>query len=132
MRRWTTCAIHIGPSQNFYMIRLQEVGDLFPIIQTRSDEFTNGNEQDEFFEKDDDDDNPDNQFDPGDSVNIKLFGISERYYNFITLLVEQYDSAGNPFATTPAEIRGNCVNLTNSENGKIIEHRKWFYKVRLI
>jgi hypothetical protein len=101
---------------NFYMIRLQEVGDLFPIIETRSDEFTNGNVQDEFFEKDDDDDIPDNQFDPGDSVNIKLFGISERYYNFITLLIEQYDSAGNPFATTPAEIRGNCVNLTNSEN----------------
>jgi hypothetical protein len=101
---------------NFYMIRMQEDGDLFPIIETRSDEFTNGNVQDEFFEKDDDDDNPDNQFDPGDSVNIKLFGISERYYNYITLLVEQYDAAGNPFATVPAEIRGNCINLTNSEN----------------
>lgn len=101
---------------NHYMIRLQEVGDLFPIIETRSDEFTNGNVQDEFFEKDEDDDNPNNQFDPGDSVNIKLFGISERYYNFITLLIEQYDSAGNPFATTPAEIRGNCINLTNADN----------------
>jgi hypothetical protein len=101
---------------NHYMIRLQEVGDLFPIIETRSDEFTNGNVQDEFFEKDEDDDNPDNQFDPGDSVNIKLFGISERYYNFITLLIEQYDSAGNPFATTPAEIRGNCINVTNADN----------------
>ena len=101
---------------NHYMIRLQEVGDLFPIIETRSDEFTNGNVQDEFFEKDEDDDNPDNQFDPGDSVNIKLFGISERYYNFITLLIEQYDSAGNPFATTPAEIRGNCINVTNEDN----------------
>ncbi|MEM6721512.1 MAG: DUF4249 family protein [Bacteroidota bacterium] len=101
---------------NYYMIRLQEVGDLFPIIETRSDEFTNGNVQDEFFEKDDDDDDPDNQFDPGDAVNIKLFGISERYYNYITLLVEQYDSAGNPFATTPAEIRGNCINLTNTDN----------------
>ncbi|PTX60470.1 uncharacterized protein DUF4249 [Kordia periserrulae] len=101
---------------NYYMIRLQEVGDLFPIIETRSDEFTNGNVQDEFFEKDEDDDNPDNQFDPGDSVNIKLFGISERYYNFITLLIEQYDSAGNPFATTPAEIRGNCINVTNEDN----------------
>jgi len=101
---------------DFYMIRLQEVGDLFPIIETRSDEFTNGNVQDEFFEKDDDDDNPDNQFDPGDSVNIKLFGISERYYNYITLLVEQYDSSGNPFAATPAEIRGNCINITNADN----------------
>ncbi|MEM6684921.1 MAG: DUF4249 domain-containing protein [Bacteroidota bacterium] len=101
---------------NYYMIRLQEVGDLFPIIETRSDEFTNGNVQDEFFEKDDDDDFPDNQFDPGDSVNIKLFGISERYYNYITLLIEQYDSAGNPFATTPAEIRGNCINVTNTDN----------------
>ncbi|MFK7747204.1 MAG: DUF4249 domain-containing protein [Kordia sp.] len=101
---------------NFYMIRLQEVGDLFPIIETRSDEFTNGNVQDEFFEKDDDEDDPENQFDPGDEVNIKLFGVSERYYNFISLLIEQYDSAGNPFASTPAEIRGNCINLSNEAN----------------
>lgn len=101
---------------NHYMTRLQEVGDLFPSIETRSDEFTNGNVQDEFFEKDDDPDDPTEQFNPGDEVNIKLYGISEQYYNFITLLIEQYDSAGNPFASTPAEIRGNCVNVTNESN----------------
>lgn len=105
-----------APFGDYYMIRMQEVGDLFPIIETRSDEFTNGNVQEEFFEKEEDDDDPTNQFDPGDEVNIKLYGISERYYNFITLLIEQYGSAGNPFATVPAEIRGNCVNETNEAN----------------
>ena len=101
---------------NHYMTRIQEVGDLFPFIGTRSDEFTNGNVQDEFFEKSDDPDDATEQYNPGDEVNIKLYGISEQYYNYITLLIEQYDSAGNPFASTPAEIRGNCVNITTEAN----------------
>ena len=101
---------------NYYMIRLLEAGDIFPMIDTRSDEFTNGNVQEEFFEKEDDDEDPNEQFNPGDSVRIQLFGISASYYNYISLLIEQYNTAGNPFATTPAEIRGNCINLANENN----------------
>lgn len=102
--------------ENFYLIRIIEEGDLFAELETQSDEFTNGNVQEEFFEKDRDDEDETEEYNPGDTVNIKLYGISQRYYNFISLLIEQYDSGGDPFSVTPAEIRGNCVNETNEAN----------------
>ncbi|EDP96842.1 DUF4249 domain-containing protein [Kordia algicida OT-1] len=102
--------------ENFYMVRIKEDTDLFAELETQSDEFTNGNVQEEFFEKERDDEDPEAEYNPGDTVNIRLFGISERYYNFISLLIEQYDSGGDPFSVTPAEIRGNCVNQTNEAN----------------
>ncbi|QHI37502.1 hypothetical protein IMCC3317_28810 [Kordia antarctica] len=101
---------------NYYMFRIKEESDLFASLEAQSDEFTNGNEQEEFFEKGRDDENELEEFNPGDIVNIKLYGISQRYYNYISLLSEQYDSAGNPFASIPAEIKGNCVNVTDESN----------------
>jgi hypothetical protein len=103
--------------ENFYFIKFYEEGDLFPTLEYESDEFSNGNEMDEFFENDkEDDDGNSTEFLPGDIVDISLYGVSERYYNFLQLLIEQYDSAGDPFSSIPAEIRGNCVNTTNSDN----------------
>ncbi len=99
--------------ENYYLIRFIEEGDLFPVLETESDEFSNGNEMDEFFEKDKDEDDDQKQLNPGDTVTITLYGISERYYNYIDLLIEQYDSGGDPFSSTPAEIKGNCINETN-------------------
>ncbi len=102
--------------ENYYLIRFIEEGDQFPTIETDSDEFTNGNLVDEFFEKDGDEGTQEEEFAPGDTVEISLFGISERYYNYITLLIEQYDSGGDPFSATPARVRGNCINTTNPDN----------------
>lgn len=102
--------------ENYYMIRAKEEGDLFPEIGTQSDEFSNGNTQEEFFEKERDNDDATKEYNPGDVVNIKLYGISKRYYNYISLLIEQYESAGNPFSAIPAEVRGNCINQTNEAN----------------
>ena len=99
--------------ENYYLIRFIEEGDLFPVLETESDEFSNGNEMDEFFEKDKDEDDDQKELNPGDNVTITLYGISERYYNYIDLLIEQYDSGGDPFSSTPAEIKGNCINETN-------------------
>ena len=102
--------------ENFYFVKFIEEGDLFPILEDESDEFSNGNEMDEFFEKDREDDDDQEEFNPGDVVDISLYGISERYYNYIQLLIEQYDSGGDPFSSTPAEIRGNCINITSPDN----------------
>lgn len=103
--------------ENFYFTKFFEEGELFPSLEDESDEFTNGNEMDEFFEneEEDEDGNP-TEFMPGDEVTISLYGVSERYYNYLQLLIEQYDSGGDPFSATPSEIRGNCINTTNSDN----------------
>ncbi|MAB48714.1 MAG: hypothetical protein CMC76_03870 [Flavobacteriaceae bacterium] len=101
--------------ENYYLIRYYEDGDLFPYFEDISDEFVNGNEIHDFFEKDDDEDNGEAAFQPGDVVDIELYGISEQYYNYMRLLIEQYYSGGDPFSSNSALIRGNCINPTNPE-----------------
>jgi hypothetical protein len=101
---------------NFYLFSFYEQGDLFANLEDLSDEFLNGNEIHNFFEKDEDEDNNQAPFQAGDVVDIQLFAISERYYNFTRLLIEQYYGGGDPFSSTAAELRGNCINQTNDEN----------------
>ncbi|WP_335972978.1 DUF4249 family protein [Gaetbulibacter jejuensis] len=102
--------------ENFYLIKYDVEGDLFPYLEDVSDEFTDGNEIHDFLEKDDDEDSEETPFEAGDVVNISLYGISEQYHNFIRLLIEQHGSQGDPFSSTAALIRGNCINPTNPDN----------------
>lgn len=102
--------------ENYYLFKYIESDDLFATLESQSDEFVNGNELKETFEKESDSDDDQKEFNPGDEVVITLLGISERYYNYISLLIDQYDGGGDPFSSTPAEIKGNCINETNANN----------------
>ncbi len=102
--------------KNFYLLAFKEEGDLFPVLEDFPDEFVNGNELNEFFEKDKDEDSDDGDFKPGDTVSISLYGVSEQYDNYISLLIEQYDSGGDPFSAIPGELKGNCINITTPKN----------------
>ncbi len=102
--------------ENFYFFRFEEEGDLFPELLAIPDEFTDGNRLDVFFEKEEDEDEGIEEFVAGDIVNIKFYGISEQYFNYVDLLIEQFEGGGNPFGTVPASLKGNCINLTNPEN----------------
>ncbi len=101
--------------ENHYLIKYDVEGDVFPYLEDVSDEFTDGNEIYDFLEKEDDDNSDETPFEAGDVVHISLYGISEQYYNFIRLLIEQHSSQGDPFSSTAAQIRGNCINPTNPE-----------------
>lgn len=52
----------------------------------------------------------------GDEVTFKLYGISKRYYNYMNKILLASGGDDRPFPTTPAAVRGNIVNQTNSEN----------------
>lgn len=101
---------------NFYFFRLQEQGDLLPELLNITDEFTNGNRMTVFYEKTEDEDINQQEFMIGDVVNIEFYGVSKQYTNYIGLLIEQYESVGDPFSTEPAALRGNCTNATNPDN----------------
>ncbi|OUR91161.1 hypothetical protein A9Q87_11875 [Flavobacteriales bacterium 34_180_T64] len=101
---------------NFYLFRLQEQGDLLVELFDVSDEFTDGNQIKVFYEKEDDEDIDQEEFEAGDVVSIDFHGISEPYYNYIRLLIEQYGSVGDPFSATPVALRGNCTNTSDSDN----------------
>lgn len=100
---------------NFYLSKFQRRGDPFQTLFDVKDEFTDGNKMSIFYEKLEDEDAGEMEFVPGDIVDISLLGLSEPYYNYIKLLIEQSQSGG-PFSTIPAEIKGNCINQSKPEN----------------
>ncbi len=102
--------------KNFYLIKFQRRGDLLPTLFDMKDEFTDGNLMTIFYEKLEDEDSGETEFQPGDVVDISLLGVSEQYYNYISLLIEQSGGVGGPFSTIPAEIKGNCFNITAPDN----------------
>jgi hypothetical protein len=99
--------------ENYYLVKFQEDVDLLPTFIVLKDEFTNGNEMTIFFENDDDDNDSDS-LNTGDIVNVELIGISKQYYNYMSLLLDQTEGQG-PFATTPAPVNGNCINVSNPD-----------------
>ena len=102
--------------ENFYLFRFEELGDILPQLLAIPDEFTNGNRMKVFFEKIDDEDTDEEAFVSGDVANMSFYGISKQYYNYMDLLIDQYENSQNPFGTVPASIKGNCVNITVPEH----------------
>ena len=100
---------------NYYLIKFHEEGDLLVKLFDVDDEFVDGNEMKFFIEKLDDEDTGEEEFIAGDIVHLNLYGISEAYYNYIRILIEQTE-AGDIFSTIPVAIKGNCINPANPEN----------------
>lgn len=101
---------------NGYLFRFQKEGELLPDLEVGDDEFVNGNQIDWWYELEDDEDTEEIEaFAPGDVVSIKMYGISEAYNNYISILIDQIGGA-ELFDSTPVSVKGNCINQTNSEN----------------
>lgn len=95
---------------NFYLIRYDT--DLLPYADynVQDDEFFQGNEMFDFIDHED--------FKAGDVVGLNLYGISERYYNYMSIVISMVEggAGSGPFQTPPVNVRGNLVNQTNSKN----------------
>ena len=80
-----------------------------PELDVYDDEFSNGNQIFAFYSDED--------LETGNEVIINNYGISEQFYEYMNLLLQQIaDSGGGPFQTQPATVRGNCINTTNPDN----------------
>ena len=91
---------------NYYLTDYKS--DLFfsPEYASSSDEFVNGNEINEKF--------GDTDLKTGEIVEVTHRGISKNFYNYMNLILEAASS--NPFGAVPANIRGNIINTTDSDN----------------
>jgi Domain of unknown function (DUF4249) len=95
--------------ENYYFFEFINNESSVVDLEAYEDEFTNGNEIFGFYSKE--------GLNVGDEIVIRNYGVSERFFQFIFLLLQQKsDEAGGPFETQPASIRGNCVNKTNPNN----------------
>jgi len=95
--------------ENYYFFEFDSSVPEIPILEVYNDEFTNGNQIFGYYTEED--------LDSNDVVTIRNYGVSERFYNFMFIILQQNsEEGGGPFETQPATVRGNCVNATNSEN----------------
>lgn len=98
-----------GLENNFYLNKFESSVLPYPDYDVLKDEFFQGNEMFGLFSHED--------LEAGNLVNISLLGISERYYNYMNILIGISEGgSGGPFQTTPATVRGNIVNQTNATN----------------
>ncbi len=95
--------------ENYYFFEFRNNFQTVPTIEVYEDRFTNGNQTFAFYSDED--------LVSGHQLTINNFGVSEQFYQFMFLLVQQTgQDAGGPFQTQPATVRGNCVNITNPDN----------------
>lgn len=95
--------------ENYYFFEF--LNDVVPVpsLDVNDDEFSDGNQIFGFYSEDD--------LSAGDVVTIRNYGVSERFYEFMFVLLQQNPSeGGSPFETQPATVRGNCQNITNPDN----------------
>lgn len=93
---------------NYYLHQIITPRVAYPEFEIEDDEDSQGNLIPEFFSHED--------LKPGDAVNIRLYGISKKYYDYFNKLLLASGNSGSPFPTTPTAVKGNIVNQTNSQN----------------
>lgn len=99
-----------GATDDFYMVRFDTETLPYPDYDVIEDEFFQGNEMFDFIWDED--------FEAGQEVGIRLYGISQKYFNYMNILISiaEGGAGGGPFQTPPVTVRGNVVNTTNESN----------------
>ena len=95
---------------NFYFYEfINDDISMLPSLEVYDDEFTDGNQIFAFYSDED--------LETGQELIIRNYGVSNRFYDFMFILLQQNsEGGGGPFETQPATVRGNCANQTNPEN----------------
>lgn len=99
-----------GAEENFYVARIDTDIYPFPHYGALKDEFEQGNKMTLILSDED--------FKTGVPVGVQLYGVSERYYNFMMILISVTEggTGSGPFMTPPVNARGNIINQTNENN----------------
>jgi len=94
-------------TNDFYLFRWKPNFKAIPSYSISEDEFYQGNQIFGLYISED--------FKPGDKIDITIYGISERYYNYMNKLISIVETGG-PFQSPPSKVLGNIVNTTNKDN----------------
>jgi len=95
-----------GATDDFYLFRYKTNFDIIPSYEASEDEFYQGNQFFGLYINED--------IKAGDNLDINIYGISQRYYDYMLKIISIAGGAGgSPFQTPPATVRGNIFNSTN-------------------
>lgn len=97
-----------GNEENYYLHRILSPASVFPDYKAEDDEKSQGNLMQESFSDED--------LKAGDMINIRLYGISRRYYDYFRKLLAASGAGNGPFQAIPGSVRGNVINQTHFEN----------------
>lgn len=97
-----------GNEENHYLHRIISPVSVFPAYKAKDNQNSQGNLMQEYFS--------DKDLKAGDVINIRLYGISKRYYDYFRKLLAASGSGNGPFQTIPGAVRGNIVNQTHFAN----------------
>lgn len=97
-----------GNEENYYLHRVLSPVSVFPVYKAQDDENSQGNLMQEYFS--------DKELKAGDKINIRLYGISKRYYDYFRKLLTASGVENGPFQTTPGSVRGNIINQIHPAN----------------
>lgn len=98
-----------APEENYYLFKYKYSNVAKLDYQVNDDKFFQGNY---FFSLSNNED-----LQPGDEVQVVHYGISQRYYNFMNILLSVAgNTGGSPFQSPPATVRGNIINTTNFDS----------------
>ncbi|MCF6132936.1 DUF4249 family protein [Flavobacterium wongokense] len=93
---------------NYYLYKYKASSLSIPYFGVDEDEFFQGNEFFAYFSHED--------VKSGDNLDITIYGVSKRYYEYMNKLILIAEGGGGPFSTPPATVRGNIINQTNQNN----------------
>lgn len=92
---------------NFYLQQIDDPYKVIPEYGILEDRFFQNNELFGLYFSE--------ELKSGDELTFTLNGITQNYYNYMNILLNQTGSGG-PFGTPTSTIRGNVVNQTNFDN----------------
>lgn len=90
------------------MFRYKSNIAVIPTFEVDDDELGDGNQNFGLYMNED--------IGTGDQLDITIYGISKRYYEYMNKLLLISVGSNGPFSTPPATIRGNIINETNADN----------------
>lgn len=96
--------------ENYYLVKFDTEVLPYADYDVLEDEFFNGNEMFDFIDHED--------FEPGQVVDIRLYGISRRYSEYMMKVISMVEGGGGsgPFQSPPINARGNITNQTDENN----------------
>lgn len=93
---------------NYYLFKYKASGNIIPSYDVSDDEFYQGNEFFGYY--------TDEDIKSGDNLEITIYGVSKRYFEYMSKLILISGGSNGPFSTPPATVRGNLINQTNPNN----------------
>ncbi|MBW3519319.1 DUF4249 domain-containing protein [Flavobacterium sp. NKUCC04_CG] len=92
---------------NYYLVRYELEGEKNS-YSVFSDKFSQGKKMETSYFSD--------EIKIGDELNIRLYGISKSYYNYMNTLLGIIEGGGGPFEVPTGQVRGNVQNITDQKN----------------